>query len=417
MEPIDQQFESEENSMEPTPESTVTTEARSSVSATEKERRWRLILGAEDNSALSPEDLRLSAALTALYGGQTSTQKKGRGSLSRSAPSVSKWLGDIREFFPSSVVQVVQRDAFERLGLKEMLMEPEFLAAIEADVNLVADLISLRSIMPEKTIATARQVIARVVAELMAKLEKKTAEAVRGAVNKSKRSFRPRFQDIDWPKTIQANLRHYQADLKTVVPDKLVGFMRQQRRIVDLDEVILCVDQSGSMATSVVYSSIFAAVMASVPAVKTQLVCFDTAVIDLTEDLQDPVSVLFGIQLGGGTDINQAVAYCENKIERPAKTHLILITDLYEGGDAKALTARVANLIRQDVNVITLLALSDDGRPSYDADLAATFAGLGCPVFACTPDQFPDLMATALKREDINAWASDQDIKTVRAAE
>lgn len=191
--------------------------------------------------------------------------------------------------------------------------------------------------------------------------------------------------------------------------------MRQQRRLTDLDEVILCVDQSGSMATSVVYSAIFAAVMASIPAVQTKLVCFDTAIVDLTDDLADPVSVLFGVQLGGGTDINQAVAYCANKIERPSQTHLILITDLYEGGNEKELIGRVANLIKQGVNVITLLALSDDGRPSYDESLAKVFANMGAPVFACTPDQFPDLMATALKREDVLAWASDQDIKAVRS--
>lgn len=384
----------------------------------EKERRWRLVLGADNENAspLSERDQRLSAALSALYGGDRSHKgQKGRGSLNRSAPNVSKWLGDIREFFPGSVVQVVQKDAFERLGLKQMLMEPEFLNALEADVHLVADLVSLRSVMPSKTIDTARTVIQKVVNELMERLEAKTAEAIRGAINKSKRTFRPRFHDIDWSRTIKANLRHYQKEYQTIVPEKLIGFMRQQRRIVDLDEVILCVDQSGSMATSVVYSSIFSAVMASIPAVKTKLVCFDTAILDLTDDLEDPVSVLFGVQLGGGTDINQAVAYCENKIERPSKTHLILITDLYEGGNAEELLARVASLIRQDVNVITLLALSDDGRPSYDNDLAEKFSAVGSPVFACTPDQFPDLMATALKREDVLAWAANQDIKTVRA--
>lgn len=394
-------------------------EKQSKQDAAEKERRWRLVLGADDQegASLSERDQRLSQALTALYGSGDTKGKKGRGGLSRSAPKVSKWLGDIREFFPSSVVQVVQRDAFERLGLKEMLMEPEFLSAMEADVHLVADLVSLRSVMPEKTIDTARQVIKKVVDELMERLERKTTEAVRGAVNKSKRSFRPRFSDIDWPRTVTANLRHYQHEYKTVVPEKLIGYMRQSRRLVDLDEVILCVDQSGSMATSVVYSSIFAAVMASIPAVKTKLVCFDTAIIDLTDELEDPVSVIFGVQLGGGTDINQAVAYCETKIERPSKTHLILITDLYEGGDAESLKGRVANLIRQDVNVITLLSLSDDGRPSYDSDLAADFAAIGSPVFACTPDQFPDLMATALKREDVLSWAADQDIKAIRPAE
>jgi Mg-chelatase subunit ChlD len=381
----------------------------------EKSRRWQLALGVNDEQQppLSNRDERLSGALSALYGSDNSNNKS-RGSLGRSAPKVSKWLGDIREFFPTPVVQVVQKDAFERLGLKEMLMEPEFLLAIEADVHLIADLISLRSIMPEKTIETARQVIEKVVKELMDKLEQKTSEAIRGALNKSKRSFKPRFNDIDWPRTIHANLRHYQPEFKTIVPEKLIGFMRQQRRLADLDEVILCVDQSGSMATSVVYSSIFAAVMASIPAVKTKLICFDTTVVDLTEDLADPVSVLFGIQLGGGTDINQAIGYCEKQIEQPTKTHLLLISDLYEGGDESQLKQRVAQLVKQGVNVITLLALSDDGRPSYDAQMAAEFATLGSPVFACTPEQFPDLMATALKREDVMSWAADQDIKAIR---
>jgi Mg-chelatase subunit ChlD len=383
----------------------------------ERERRWRLALGGEDE-ALGKEDQRLSGALSALYGeGDGDDVKKRRGGLGGSAPNVARWMGDIRSYFPSSVVQIVQKDAFDRLGLQRMLLEPEFLSAVEADINLVASLISLRNVMPEKTKDTARQVIAKVVQELMERLERKTAEALRGAVDRSRRTSRPRFSDIDWPRTIRANLRHYQGDHKTIVPERLVGFMRQQRRLVDLDEVVLCVDQSGSMMASVVYASIFAAVMASLPVVKTKLVCFDTVIVDLTEELADPVEVLFGVQLGGGTDINQAVAYCAEKIERPAKSHFILITDLYEGGNSEELLTRLARLIGMGVNVIVLLALSDQGRPAYDPNLSARVAALGAPVFACTPDQFPDLMAAALRRQDIHAWAAKEDIKLVRANE
>ncbi len=381
----------------------------------EQNRRWQLILGQDESEQaprLNASDARLSQALSALY--HPDNQAGKRAGLGRSAPKVASWLGDIREFFPTSMVQVIQQDAFSRLGLKEMLTEPEFLAAMNADVHLVADLISLRSAMPEKTMATARMVVQKVVDELMEKLEKKTHEAIRGAVNKSKKTYRPRFADIDWHRTISANLRHYQADYNTVIPEKLIGYLRQNRRMTDLDEVVLCVDQSGSMAESVVYSSIFAAVMASIPSVATKLVCFDTAIIDLTDELADPVKVLFGVQLGGGTDINQAIAYCEQKIERPSQTHLLLISDLCEGGNAEELVARVGNLIKQGVNVITLLALSDDGKPYYDAQMAQKFAALGSPVFSCTPDQFPDLMATALKREDIQDWASSENIKTIR---
>ncbi len=377
----------------------------------ESQRRWRLALGGEDD-ALSPEDQRVSAALSALYG--EGDEQKRRGGLGRSAPNVAKWMGDIRAYFPASAVHIVQKDAFERLGLKQMLLEPEFLAAVEADVDLVANLISLRSIMPEKIKATAREVIGGVVAALMERLERRTAEAIRGAVQRGRRTNRPRFADIDWPRTITANLRHYQPAHRVIVPERLVGFMRHQRRLVDLDEVILCVDQSGSMASSVVYASIFAAVMASLPVVKTSLVCFDTAILDLTPELADPVEVLFGVQLGGGTDINQAIAYCEQRIERPAKAHLVLISDLFEGGNAEALMARLSRLIGLGVNVIVLLALSDQGRPAYHAGHAGQLAALGAPVFACTPDQFPGMMASALRRENLHAWAASQDIKLIR---
>jgi len=390
------------------------------ASPQERDRRWRLVLGTDEQS-LGERDRRMSSALTALYGAGDDPAggdaRKGRGGLGRSAPNVTKWLGDIREFFPAPVVQLVQKDAFDRLGLRQMLTEPEFLAAVEADVNLVADLISLRGVIPEKSKETARQVVGKVVAKLMERLERRTAEALRGAQNRSRRTRRPRHADIDWPRTIHLNLSTYQRDLKTIIPERLAGFMRQQRRIVDLDEVILCVDQSGSMGTSVVYSSIFAAVMASLPVVKTKLICFDTAILDLTDELSDPIEVLFGVQLGGGTDINQAVAYCEGKIERPSKAHFILISDLYEGGLSDGFVARVARMMAMGVNVIVLLALTDQGRPAYDANMGARLAALGAPVFACTPDQFPGLMAAALRREDIHAWAAAEDIKLLRASE
>jgi len=386
--------------------------------AQDRWRRWRLALGVDEETesgySLSERDQRLDQALSALYEPQSGKGRGKRGGLGGSAPRIARWMGDVREFFPSSVVQVIQKDAFERLGLQQMLLEPEFLSIMEADVHLVADLIGLRNVMPAKAKDTAREVVAKVVRELMAKLETKTTEAIRGAINRSKRTNRPRPADIDWPRTIRANLRHYQPEYRTIVPEKLIGFGRHSKTAADLDDVILCVDQSGSMATSVVYSSIFAAVMASIPAVKTKLVVFDTSVLDLTDDLADPVDVLFGVQLGGGTDINQALAYCQDKVVQPAQTQLIVITDLYEGGNEKEMLQRAAQLMAAGVNVITLLALSDDGKPFYSAETATRMAALGSPVFACTPDQFPDMMAAALKRDDMAAWAASMDIKLVR---
>jgi Mg-chelatase subunit ChlD len=297
----------------------------------ERLRRWRLAMGGNDDADLSETDNRIDRALTALYA-PTGEPGRRKGGLGASAPRVARWLGDIREFFPSPVVQVIQRDAFERLNLKAMLLEPEFLETLEADVHLVADLITLRGAMPEKSRATARMVVAQVVAELMKRLAHKTTETIRGAINRSQRTRRPRHADIDWPRTIRANLHHWQEDYQTVIPEVLVGHARKSKAKADLDHVIMCVDQSGSMASSVVYASIFSAVMASLPVLDTKLVCFDTTIIDLSDQLADPVEVLFGVQLGGGTDINAALAYCEGLIAQPAKTHLVLISDLYEGG-------------------------------------------------------------------------------------
>jgi hypothetical protein len=385
------------------------------MNESERMRRWRLAVGEdlEGDDPLPERERRLSAALSALYGTES---KKGRGSLQASAPRVARWLGDIREYFPTSLVQVIQKDAFERLNLKSLLMEPEFLETLEADVHLVADLLSLRSAIPEKTRDTARMVVRKVVDQIMTRLRHRTIETLRGALDRQRRTRRPRHNDIDWPRTIGANLRHYQTEHRTIVPETLIGFTRRSRTPAELDRVILCVDQSGSMASSVVYASIFAAVMASLPLIATRLVCFDTAIVDLTEQLADPVDVLFGVQLGGGTDINAALAYCERQIEQPAKTHLVLISDLYEGGDAKEMLVRVAALKQSGVNLIVLLALSDDGKPAYDSNHAGLIAGMGCPVFACTPNQFPDLMATSLARRDIGEWAAANDIAIVRGA-
>ncbi|MDR2347596.1 MAG: VWA domain-containing protein [Bifidobacteriaceae bacterium] len=390
--------------------------------AEEAMRRWSLALGVEED--LSAPDRRLSRALGAVYGRYDPAEAAGggqarrsRGSLGRSAPkAIAGWLGDLRDFFPRDVVQVVQRDALDRLGLTRLLLEPEVLESVERDVNLVADLMALRSVMPNKAKAAARAVVAEVVEALLERLERRTAQAVRGALDRTRRTARPRPADIDWPRTILANLRHYQPEHRTVVPERLVGFGRRRRRLADLDQLVLCLDQSGSMATSVVYGSIFAAVLASLPALDTRLVCFDTSVVDLTEQLADPVDVLFGIQLGGGTDINQAVAYCGGLFLQPMKSHLVLLTDLFEGGDQEQLLRRLASLTRAGLNVIVLLALSDQGRPAYSVEAAQAVAALGVPVFACTPDHVPDLMAAAQRRDAIAAWAAAQDIRLVRPA-
>ncbi len=383
----------------------------------ERLKRWRLVLGAasacDSNGVgvpsnvegldvqLEGDELQMDKVLQALYDSERSS------GLGKSSPNVNRWLGDIRTYFSSSNVRLLQKDALQRLKLYKMLLEPETLEHVEPDVHLVGTLISLKSVIPQKTKETARKVVRKVVDEIERRLRNPLTEAVRGAISKVTRTQRPRANEIDWDRTIRKNLRNYLPEQKAIIPERLVGYGRKQSSLRD---IILCVDQSGSMATSVVYSSIFSAVLASIRAVRTKLVVFDTEVVDLTEMLQDPVDVLFGAQLGGGTDINRAVAYCQQLVDRPDQTIMILITDLYEGGDPNELLGRVARLVSSGVTVICLLALSDDGAPSYHEHLADCFAGLGVPAFACTPDLFPDLMANAIQKQDIGSWAARNEI-------
>ena len=298
----------------------------------ERLERWRLLLGGDEADGtgveLAGRLLAMDKAMAALYEGGGGR----RAGLGASAPNAARWLGDIREYFPSSVVRVMQKDAIERLGMDRLLLEPEMLGAIEPDISLVTTLMSLSGVIPQKAKASARLIVRRVVKDLQKRLDAPLRQAVTGALKRSTRTRRPRHNEIDWNRTIRANLKHYQPEYRTVVPETRIGYGRKRN---ELRTIIVCIDQSGSMGESVVYSGIFGAVLASIPALRSHVVAFDTSVVDLTEKASDPVDVLMGVQLGGGTDINRALQYCQGLITKPRDTIFVLITDLYEGGDAK----------------------------------------------------------------------------------
>jgi Mg-chelatase subunit ChlD len=404
------------------------------VSDSERQRRWRLVLGgvpdpdAEDGGEspspdgvdargvtdlpLEGNDARIDAALSAVYDsrpGQRGGSSRSAG-LGRSAPAVHRWLGDIRRYFPASVVQVLQRDAIDRLQLRQLLLEPEILGSIEPDLHLVTLLVELNRLLPDATRATACQVVQQVVDQLERELSAKVRQAVHGALARSRHVRRPRHRDIDWGRTIQANLQHYLPEHRTVVPERLVGYARRQHSLAR--DVIVAIDQSASMADSVVYAAVFGAVLASLPSLRTHVVAFDTAVADLTPVLHDPVDVLFGVQLGGGTDIAQALGYCQQLVTRPNDTVVVLVSDLFEGGDPALMLERTASLTRAGVTVLVLLALSDEGAPAYDHGVAAALADLGVASLACTPGSFPELLAAALEGHDIARWANEHGLHT-----
>lgn len=412
----------------------------------ERLRRWRLVLGNKPDGTdyqLNQNDSEMDRVLSELYNqkkqknkafrdrfrsarsrfsssSQLQEDKDGsaesrfgqKGSLESSQPDVARWLGDIREYFPAQVVQIMQQDAIDRIGLKTMLKQPEILEMIEPDIHLVSMLLTLKDVIPAETKATARLIVHKIVDQLMQRLENPLREAVRGALNRSLRNRRPKYREINWLRTIHGNLKHYQKDYQTVIPEQLIGHGHKRSAAHD---VIICVDQSGSMASSTVYASIFGAVMASIPALKTHMIAFSTEVVDLTEHLHDPVDLLFGTMLGGGTNIEQALGYCQNLITRPHDTTLVLISDLFEGGRKLEMLAKARQIAESGVNFVALLSLSDSGTPTYDRQMAAMLSELDIPTFACTPDLFPDLMGATMNRRDLNDWASQQGIKTVKS--
>jgi len=370
-------------------------------------KRWRLILGQEVDEtlgtpSLGADDALMDAALAAIYDGEDGggkSQPRSAG-LGRSFPNISKWLGDVRSLFPPDIVSVIQSDAINRKGLTQLIFEPETLASVKPDISMVGVLLSLKGQIPEKSKEAARLLVQAVVEEIIKRLETDLRRAVTGALNKKEHSPLPSLAGTDWKRTIAKNLKNYDQANQRLIPERFYFYERQRKN--KEWTVILDIDQSGSMADSIIYSSVMGAIFASMPALDTHVVVFDTEVVDLTETVrQDPVDMLFGIQLGGGTDINKSVQYCAGLIENPKKTMFILISDLYEGGVAPALLRKLQEMKESGVKCMVLLALSDRGTPAYDRDLGQKIANLGIPSFACSPDALPMLVEGAMKGHDL----------------
>ncbi|MCI9311443.1 MAG: VWA domain-containing protein [Lawsonibacter sp.] len=374
------------------------------MSQTEQLSRWRLILGAETEQSfsgmggapLSQEELLMDSALGAIYGGPgEGFGESGRGAgKGPSSPVISKWLGDLRSLFDPETVAVVQNDAIERKGLKQLLLEPELLDTLEPDLNLASTLLMLKDQIPKKSKEAARAFIRKIVEEINRLLENDMRRAVTAALNRRAHSPLPSAAALDFPYTIRRNLKNYNKELGAILPERVWFFDRASR--VNRWHVILDIDQSGSMGQSILYSSVMACVLASMSAVRTSVVAFDTQIMDLTPLCADPVDLLFGFQMGGGTDIAKSIAYCQNLVESPGKTLFFLISDLDEGGNRAALLRRLEELKSSGVTVVVLLAIADGGKPYYDAQTAQRVAAMDIPCFACAPEKLPELLERAL---------------------
>ena len=373
--------------------------------------RWHLILGSETQQSfegmggvpLAREELLMDSALEAIYGGpgEFGAGSSGRGAgKGPSSPVISKWLGDLRALFDPETVAVVQNDAIQRKGLTQLLLEPELLEGLEPDLNMASTLLMLKDQIPKKSKESARNFIRRIVAEINRLLENDVRRAVTAALNRRAHSPLPSAAALDFPYTIRRNLKNYNPQLRTIIPERVWFFDRSSR--VNRWHVILDIDQSGSMGQSILYSSVMACILASMSAVQTSVVAFDTEIMDLTPLCEDPVDLLFGFQMGGGTDIAKSIAYCQNLVESPGKTLFFLISDLDEGGNRAALLRRLEELKGAGVTVIVLLAIADGGKPYYDAQTAQRVAGLDIPCFACPPEKLPTLLERALKGQELD---------------
>ncbi|HYF52284.1 MAG TPA: VWA domain-containing protein [Planctomycetota bacterium] len=389
--------------------------------------RWRLILGksAEEplqkmgncggRPILGGDQGELDEALEAIYGGDEIEKDEWEGdpkigrhgsAKGRTMPRVAKWLDQIRSFFPKDVVVLLQKDAIERKGLKQLLFEPEVMANVEPSMDLAATVLAMKNMVPEKAKSAARDLVRRVVEDVRKRLESQFTQAIRGALQRNRHSPFRSLPNLDWPRTIRRNIKNYNTDLKTIIPEQISFFSRQQRQ--NQWNIIIAMDQSGSMATSLIYGGIMGAILASIGSVETHVVAFNHEdVVDLTEHCSDPVDLLFGVQLGGAEDYWKATCYCERFMHTPAKTLYVLLADLHDTSpNTKRFVKKMEFLLESGVKAIGLLAITDQGTPSYNESLAETLAKMGMPCFGCTPERLPEMLAGVLRGNDLKAIAA-----------
>lgn len=367
--------------------------------------RWRLVLGKyarpSMSDCLTPDQERMSDALEVLYSREYSDRgvrqdsRMGPGSLDPSQLNVTNWLSEIRELFPKDTCETITSHALERYGLVGILRDAETLKRLEPSTSLLSAILSLKGNMRGEVLNEARKIVQKVVEEIKRKLSKEIKNALSGRVNRFQNSPHKIANNFDPRATIRRNLKNWDADRKQLIVDKPCFYQRVKRQMPW--EIIICIDESGSMADSIIHSAVMAGILAALPMVRVRLVIFDTSVVDLSGHVSDPVEVLMSVQLGGGTNIGQAVRYCETLVSQPNRTILVLVTDFCEGADPRVLIAACRRLREAGVKLIGLAALDMQANPWYDEKMAQRLAAEGMKIAALTPTELARWLAQVMQ--------------------
>lgn len=364
-------------------------------------QRWRLVLGKHAQGALGLEAderlRRMETALDFLY----SREYKGRGmrerggTLDPSQLTVPSWLGEIRRLFPRETSEIIEKHALDRYGMSELIADKEVLAKLEPNMDLLKALLTFRGLLKGEVLSEARRIVRQVAEELRQKLESEVRQALAGRMDKHRQGRVRTAANLDWRRTIRRNLRNFDPQTGRLGIQELSFFSRVRQHIPW--HVILCVDQSGSMTDSVVHSAVMAGILAGLPSLRVKLVVFDTSIVDLSDHLDDPVETLLSVQLGGGTDIGQALCYCEGLIDTPQRTIVVLVSDFIEGGGPARMLGSVTRMREAGVRLIGLAALGQDATPSYDRQMAERLAGKGMDIAALTPGQLANWLGGIIR--------------------
>lgn len=369
--------------------------------------RWRLVLGEAANGAcraagvgLSAEAVAMDAALDWLYGrddedgARNISRQGGRGA---SALTTPQWINDIHRLFPKETIERLERDAIEHYAIDDVVTNPDVLSRAEPNETLLKAVLRTKHLMSPDVLVMARKLVQEVVRQLMEKLSRDLAAAFSGVVDRRRHSRFRIASDLDFRRVLRDNLKHYDPDRRRLTVERLHFFARNKRHMKTW-QVILLVDQSGSMLDSVIHSAVTAACLWGLPGVKTHLVAFDTNVVDLTSDVDDPCELLMKVQLGGGTDIQKAVAYAAGLIDQPERAIVVLISDFYEGASEAMLVQRVAELKSQRTLVLGLAALDSAAEPAYDREMARKLVATGAEIGAMTPGELAGWLAEKIGR-------------------